>query len=163
MRWHSLICPFKPVRLFFYIFWPLTLFLYIIFCLYYNNKNNNAAQWWTPQRIRTQRLEVRGSIPASSNLHFHICFQEIWCAFKPTIHHAPSSSNMPDGQMARSGGQALKAHHKPVTAYALDNKKSTWVSTIGPAKLLSTVSNQAHFHSFSYILFIYFNYFILFN
>ena len=78
----------------------------------------------------------------------------------PRDQHTPSLFSVPDGQMARSGGQAWKAYHKPVNAYAGDPKKSNGLHANGPTKLLSTPPKTGPSHPF-FLYFVYFSLFIL--
>ena len=155
MRCHPSICPFKYYVLFFLFFLVFNLFAYIMFHLHYNNKSNNLAQWWPHRSSKTKRLEVRGSIPASSNLHFSNIFQEIKCTHGPDSHHTPSPIQAPDGQRARSGGQILKEHHRQVKRLCTGSEKSNGSVSNGLANFYSHTSKPGPISLLSYI-FVYF-------
>ena len=158
MRCHPSICPFKRLHAFFLFFWQLTLFSYIIFHLYYNNKSNNLAQWWPHKRSKTKRLEVRGSIPASSKLHFSYLFTgNLVCmqVCNPPCAFLIKRARWPDLVVSIKGppyaGQRMST----------GSEKVTWISHNGPAKLLSTPPKSGPI-SLSLTFFLKFNYFIWF-
>ena len=87
-----------------------------------------------------------------------ICFQIIQCVFKPKIYHRRSPINVPDGQMARSGGQALRAHdglsQRSSTGSQKSKRISKWANKncfLHPQKQAQTLF-PSHFYLFNLIV-----------
>ena len=104
-----------------------------------------------------------GSNPRSPYFLYNIFLQEIQCTHELGVHHIPSPSNTPDGQMARSGGHHWRHTIDQVNAHAWDQKSQYGSASLGQNSCYSHPLFQAHFSSFGYFIYsiyLFVNYFI---
>ena len=97
--------------------------------------------------------------------HFlnNIFLQMIQCTCQPKTHHTPSPINTPDGQVARSGGQKFKEHHKSSQRACMGSQNVNWVSFKWASEIsIQTPNIRPNFSTF-FILFFSFIYFIYDN